>query len=262
MAIREIRGCRAIVTGASSGIGRALVLELCRQGARCIAVARRRERLDELAAEVVTSGGTLETVVGDITLAETRAEALERAKSAFGGLDLLVNNAGAGTLGFFSHASDDLLRRVMEVNFFAPAEFMREAHPLLRAGTNPMVVNIGSVLGHWGLPRMSEYCASKFALRGLSQALRAEFVRDGIDVLLVSPARTTSEFVDNMIDARSENLWPGVTGTSAELVATRTIRAIRLGRHELFPSWSARLLYWVNRLAPWAVERYIARYEH
>ncbi|MBX3411265.1 MAG: SDR family NAD(P)-dependent oxidoreductase [Pirellulales bacterium] len=262
MAIREIRGCRAIITGASSGIGRALVIELCRQGARCVAVARRRERLDELAAEVVTTGGTLEVVVGDITLAEVRRAALERAKSLYGGLDLLVNNAGAGALGFFSHADEQLLRRVMEVNFFAPAEFIREAHPLLRAGTNPMVVNIGSVLGHWSVPRMSEYGASKFALRGLTLALRAEFVRDGIDVLLVSPARTASEFVDNMLESRSENLWPDVTGASAELVAQRTVRAIRLGRHELFPSWSARFLYWINRLAPWAVERYIAHYEH
>lgn len=262
MATREIRGCRALVTGASSGIGRALVVELCRQGARSVAVARRSERLDELVAEVVTSGGTIEAVAGDITQAETRERAIERAKAAFGGLDLLVNNAGAGALGFFSHADEALLRRVMEVNFFAPAELIRAAYALLRTGTNPMVVNVGSVLGHWGVPRMSEYCASKFALRGLSLSLRAEFARDGIDVLLVSPARTASEFVENMLESRSENLWPGVTGTSAEVVAQRTVKAIRRGARELFPSWSARLLYCVHRLAPSVVERYIARYEH
>lgn len=262
MAIRDICGCRALVTGASSGIGRALVLELCRQGARCVVVARRQERLEELVAEVVTSGGTIEMVVGDITAAETRAAALERCQTAFGGLDVLVNNAGAGALGFFSHADETLLRRIMEVNFFAPAELIRAAIPLLRQGTNPLVVNIGSVLGHWGLPRMSEYCASKFALRGLSLSLRAEFVRDQIDVLLVSPGRTSSEFVDSMLEARSENIWPGVSGTSAELVARRTVRAMCRGQRELFPSWSALFLSWVYRLMPSAFERYLARYEH
>src|SRR5204862_1887651 len=112
----------------------------------------------------------------------------------FGGLDALVNNAGIGALGRFDQADEARLRQVMEVNFFAPAEFVREALPHLKAGNRPIVVNIGSVLGHRAVPEKSEYCASKFALHGFSDALRAELAPLGIDVLLVSPSTTTSEF--------------------------------------------------------------------
>ena len=88
----------------------------------------------------------------------------------------------------------------MEVNFFAPAELIRAALPLLRAGRRPLIVNIGSVLGHVAVPHKSEYCASKFALHGLSDALRAELSREGIDLLLVSPSTTESEFADHVVE--------------------------------------------------------------
>jgi short-subunit dehydrogenase len=92
----------------------------------------------------------------------------------------------------------------MEVNFFAPAEFIREALPLLQHGKQPIVMNVSSVLGHRAVPEKSEYCASKFALHGLSDALRAEFVKRGIDVLLVSPSTTASEFFDVADGAASQ----------------------------------------------------------
>src|SRR4051812_36080596 len=127
MATRTIAGCRAIVTGASSGIGRALVVQLVRQGARVLALARRSERLKELAIELSGASGHLEILAGDVTQAEVRRAALECVANTFGGLDLLVNNAGSGAAGKFADASADRLRSVMEVDFFAPAEFIREA---------------------------------------------------------------------------------------------------------------------------------------
>ena len=108
-----------------------------------------------------------------------------------------------------SQAGEERLRRVMEVNFFAPVELIRSAIPLLREGKRPLIVNISSVFGHRAVPRKSEYCASKFALHGFSDALRAELAREGIDVLLVSPSTTQSEFFDMVLEHESPS--PGVT---------------------------------------------------
>jgi short-subunit dehydrogenase len=259
MARRAIAGLRTIVTGASSGIGRALALELVRQGAFVVALARRKERLQELAA-ACEDAGRLRWLAGDVTQKADRLAAIELAKAEFGGLDALVNNAGIGALGRFDQADEERLRRVMEVNFFAPAEFLREALPTLRAASRPIVVNVGSVLGHRAVPDKSEYCASKFALHGLSDALRIELGRDDIDVLLVSPSTTASEFFD--VAAGQARRTPGKRfgAMPAEAVARRIVRAMAAGRREIILPAGGKLLVWLDRLCPplvdWALRRW------
>ncbi len=107
------------------------------------------------------------------------------------------------------------------------------------------------------MPSCSEYCASKFALQGLSESLRAELAEFGIDLLVVSPARTRTEFFEQAINA-PEARWPLLRGIPAETVARRIVRAMRAGRHEVVPSASGKLLLWANRLFPWAVDRALA----
>jgi len=259
MARRSIEGCRGILTGASSGIGRALAVELVRQGARLVVVARRRERLDELAGLLADASGRVEVLAGDVTLSDVRQAAVDRAVSAFGGLDLLVNNAGGGAMGRFDLASTDRLRQVMELNFFVAAELIRTALPLLKAGRKPMVVNVGSILGHRGIPGCAEYCASKFALQGLSESLRAEFAPLGIELLVVSPARTQTEFFEQAIDAEKPP-WSRIRGVSPEVVARRTVKAILRGRHEIVIGPSGKLVVWMNRLVPRVMDGILARY--
>jgi len=121
MARRTIKDARAIVTGASSGIGREIALELSRQGARLVVLARREEKLQRLAEEIRGRGGEAAIVAGDVTDPAVRAAAIETAGRAYGGLDILINNAGIGALGKFSDADPDRLRRIMEVNFFSVA---------------------------------------------------------------------------------------------------------------------------------------------
>jgi short-subunit dehydrogenase len=258
MAKRSLVASRILLTGASSGIGRALALALATSGSRVLAAARRAALLRELAAAAV-GPGQIEIAAGDVTEAAFRAELVRLAQQRLGGLDILINNAGAGALGLFEYADPARLRVVMEVNFFAAAELIRNTLPLLRQGNNPLIVNVGSVLGHRAIPTMAEYCASKFALRGLSESLRAEFARLGIDLLLVSPGSTESQFYDNLVESKGEVLWPGRPRRTAQRVAGDIVRAMRRGRREIIPSHSGRLLVWANRVFPGIVDRVLAR---
>ncbi|MBN2021731.1 MAG: SDR family oxidoreductase [Pirellulales bacterium] len=260
MATRDISGARAIVTGASSGIGRALALELARQGTRLVVTARRDDRLAELAGQIRAAGGQIETVVGDVTDPELRRRLIDRAVSAFGGLDVLINNAGVGAMGRFEDADPDRLRRVMEVNFFAPVELVRLALPLLREGKRPIVVNVSSILGLRGVPYSSEYSASKFALEGFSQSLRTELVRCGIDVLVVSPGTTQTEFFDKVLERTAEPSWPEHTPVAPEAVARQIVLAMRRGRHAIIPYCWGKVFIALERLSPSLMDRIMARY--
>ncbi len=260
MARREIEGKAAIVTGASSGIGRALCVELARQGARVVAAARRADRLRQLADEIAAFGDRVETVAGDVTDPATRQALLDAAESRFGGLAILVNNAGIGALGRFEDADPARLRRIMEVNFFALVEMTRLALPLLKRAEKPIVVNVGSILGHRAVPFSSEYCASKFAVRGFSESLRIELVRHGIDVLLVSPGSTETEFSDHVLQRTENANWPKHGLVSAEHVARKTVQAIRRGSREIIPSGWGRLVCFLNRLSPRLMDRLLSRY--
>lgn len=252
-------GAIVILTGVSSGIGKELCRLLVQRGAIVVANARRQDRLNELQQELANAaanrsgvaGGRLHTVAGDITESAVRAELVARAEQlGRGRLDLLVNNAGVGALGPFQQASESRLRRVMEVNFFAPVELTRAALPLLQQGRLPVLCNIGSVLGHRAVPNKSEYCASKFALHGWSDALRAELRPSGIQVTLVSPSTTRSEFFDAVIDtpqgstSRSLGSWP------PERVARATLAAIAARRSEVILSLPGKALVYADRIAP------------
>ncbi|MHB8974010.1 MAG: SDR family NAD(P)-dependent oxidoreductase [Pirellulaceae bacterium] len=260
MSTRPIAGAHVLVTGASSGIGQALARNLLRQGAHVLATARREDRLHELAASCTDNPARLICLAGDITDASLRDRLMRAVHETWGRLDILVNNAGVGAIGPFSRAPADRLRRVMEVNFFAPAELTRIALPMLRAGQRPLIVNIGSVLGHRAVPHKSEYCASKFALHGLSDSLRAELAGEGIDLLLVSPSTTRSEFTDHVLGANPRPARWQFGSLSAEQVAARAIHAMRRGRHEVILSPGGKLLVWLDRLSPPLLNRLIARF--
>ena len=185
---------------------------------------------------------------------------LGAAQENFGGLDILINNAGIGAMGRFDEATEDRMREIFEVNFFAVCEFIRESLPLLKAGHEPVIVNLSSVLGHRAVPLKSEYCASKFAIHGFSDAIRAEFSQDGIDLLLVSPSTTDSEFFDAAIDDSTKRDWKKGGAMSPEVVASRTLRAIKKRRHEIILTFGGRILVWLDRMIPGIANRIIAKF--
>jgi short-subunit dehydrogenase len=257
---RAITNARAIVTGASSGIGHETALELARHGAGVVIVARREDRLRRLAEQISALGRAVEPIVGDMTDPQTRQLAIDAARAKLGGLDILVNNAGVGALGPFADASVQRVRQVMEINFFALVEMTRLALPLLKQGTKPIIVNVSSIVGHRGVPNRSEYSASKFAVQGFSEAIRAELAGRGIDVLVVSPGPTETEFFDREIERTTDAKWPTHTQVPVAAVARQIVRAIAAGRHEIIPYRWGRVLCWLNRLSPRLVDRLMARY--
>lgn len=257
---RQIKDSRAIVTGASSGIGHALALEMARQGAKLIVTARREDRLQSLVEKIHADGGTVHTVPGDITSDALRQKLIDTAKAEYGGLDILVNNAGAGAEGLFVDADPNRVRTIMEINFFAPVELIRLAIPHLREGNRPMIVNVSSIVGLRGTPYNSEYTASKFAIQGFGESLRAELSKQKIDLLSVCPGTTETEFFDSVLEKTGKPNWPEHKPVSAAAVARAMVLAMRQGRHTIVPYAYGKLLWWLNRLSPALVDRIMARY--
>jgi short-subunit dehydrogenase len=260
MAKRRLTNRRALVTGASSGIGRALTIELARRGVDLVLVARREDRLAEVAQEVSQLGRRAICIAGDVTDPSTRQRALTAASEQLGGLDILVNNAGVAAHGRFADADPNRVRPIMEVNFFAPVEFIREALPLLRNGVQPIVINVGSILGRRGSPHKSEYSASKFAIHGFSEAVRPELARLGIDVLVVAAGPTETEHFDVLLEGSAELPWGNPPRQPADAVAGAIVRGIERGRHEIVTGWRGRLLLLLNRLSPRLVDRVMQRF--
>ncbi|HEV3119540.1 MAG TPA: SDR family oxidoreductase [Gemmataceae bacterium] len=259
MSRRPIAGARLLITGASQGIGRALAEAAALQGAKVLAAARSDRLLDKLAREVRGRGGVLEVVHADVTEDADRERMVAAAQQAFGGLDVLINNAGIGATGHFVEASAARLRKIMEVNFFGVTETTRACLPLLRRGNRPAIVNISSIAGKRGIPARSEYSASKFALQGFSEALRAELAKDGIDVLVVCPGLTQTNFSQNMLEQKARLQFDHMRGMTAEAVAVATLHALTRGRAEICLTFPGKVLVFVSRFFPRLADRIAAR---
>src|SRR5262245_18677811 len=259
MSRRRIAGSRILITGASQGIGRALAEAAALRGAKVLAAARSQELLRELAERVRARAAALETVQADVTTPTDRQRMVEAAQCHFGGLDVLINNAGIGATGHFVEAAPERLRQIMEVNFFGLTETTRACLPLLRQGHRPAVVNISSIAAKRGIPARSEYSASKFAVQGFSEALRAELAKDGIDVLVVSPGLTQTNFSKNMIEQKARLPMDHLRGMTAAAVADATLRAIELGRPETVLTFQGKLLTLVSRFLPRLADRIAAK---
>jgi short-subunit dehydrogenase len=240
-----------LITGASAGIGRAAALAYAAQGAHVVLAARREEPLQEAAREVQAQGVRTLTVRCDITQAADVERLMRETEAAFGGLDILINNAGVGLFGPVEGFSEEQLRQVFEVNFFAMVRVTRAALPLLRRRPGGQIVNISSVLGHRGLPLLGGYCAAKAAVNALTDSLRAELASEGISVLLVSPGFTETEFRKTRLHAEGwKQTPPPLKLMAADEVAAAMVRASRRHYRRTVLTLPGRVMVLVSRLAP------------
>lgn len=256
---RTLSGMRAMLTGASGGIGRATAAALAGAGVRLALAARNAESLQELKKTLGSGVFDVIVVPTDLTQPADRARLVEETVRAFGGLDLLINNAGVGSWGHFSSSTPEILRQVMEVNFFAPIELTRLAIPHLMNGRQPAVVNVASMCGRKGMPAWPEYSASKFALVGMAEAWRGEFARFDVDVLTIVPGMTDSGFQNNWLRTDGKASLKFEEGMKPDDVAAGIVEAIRNNRTEVVLGSEARRLLRFNRYFPKLTNWLIAR---
>jgi short-subunit dehydrogenase len=252
---RELAGLRVLVTGASQGIGRAIAELAVRKGMRVLAAARKQDLLNQLADAVRKNGHQIEVVVADVATPEGREAMVRAAKDKFGGLDVLINNAGIGATGHFADSSSDVLRSIMETNFFGTVETTRAVLPLLKAGRTPAVLNVSSILSRRAIPGRSLYCASKFAVEGWTQAIRAEFARFDIDVITVNPGLTQTNFSQNMLEKNARQSLDHMRGMTSEQVAEATLAALAGGKKTVNLTLKGKALLFAARFMPGLVDR-------
>jgi short-subunit dehydrogenase len=252
---RELKDKVVLLTGASRGIGRRVADRLVMKGAKVGLVARSADALKRAEAELTAAGGDAIALPADLTVPADRGRVVAAVVERFGGLDVLINGAGVAAYGPFATGTEEVLRTIMEVNFFAAVEMIRLCQPHLfrsaTAGRKPAVLNLTSVVGRIGTPGVSEHSASKFALVGLTEALRAEFVRYGIDVLMVHPGLVQSDDLEQHL-LRDEPMlkFDFRRATPPEVVADGLVAALEAGARE---KAIGRLAWWAcfgKRMAP------------
>ncbi|HEU5116064.1 MAG TPA: SDR family NAD(P)-dependent oxidoreductase [Isosphaeraceae bacterium] len=261
---RRFNDARCLITGASSGLGRVLTQQLAQAGAQIVATGRSQERLEALVRDLEASGvpsGRVTTFAADITDDADRHRLIEAVSERFdGALDLVVQSAGVGAYGRFMSHEPSVLRQIFEINFFALAELTREVYPLLKAGKDPSMLIIGSIIARRGLPGRSEYSASKHAVAGFIEAIRAEWTRDGIHVLMVNPGFTQTEFERNLLVDTAVYKVADRRTMSADEVARRTLKALSQSKNERTFSLQGRMLLLFNRLVPRFVDWGLGRW--
>jgi len=249
----RLDGKVALVTGASSGIGAALVRELSAQGARVVMLARRAERIASLAEELGAAQGRAMAIPADVTRDGELERAVAAALERFGRLDLVVANAGFGVAGPFARLTLDDYRRQLETNVFGVLRTAWAALPALRASRGTLVL-MGSVAGHVSAPFTSAYSMSKYAVRALAEALRGELWADGVATVLVSPGFVESEIrrVDNQGRLRegARDAIPPWLRLRADAAARRIVGAAVRRKREVVITAHGKLLVMLSRLAP------------
>ena len=244
------------MTGASSGIGRAFAVELAAAGTELVVVARRADRLDQLATEIVEAGGPKpEVLVADLAESDQRAAVEGRLGDRSRPVDLLVNNAGFGTRGFFADLPVETEEAEIRVNVLAPVSLARAALPGMVERRRGGILNVSSMAGLQPLPGWATYAATKAFLTTFSQSLHEEVRSHGVSVLALMPAFTRTEFHDHASMARSS--IPGPFWMTPEDVVRSALGALDRNRAVHVPGLPNRGVAMLSRLAPWAVSRRI-----
>lgn len=250
----ELNGKTVLLTGASGGIGRDLAEELARAGARLILTGRNEAALKMVHAALGGEGHRL--YVADLAEPEQFDGLVQYARQAH--VDILINNAGVGGLALVGEIDPGQISRQIEINLGTPIRLCNALLPALKQRPEAMVVNIGSILGSIGLAGSSCYCASKFGLRGFSEALRRELADSSVRVIYFAPRATATSFNDHGTQALNQDLGNQVD--SPRLVARQLIGVLRkpgIANHYL--GWPEKLFVRINSVLPGLVDQAVKK---
>ena len=244
----------ALVTGASSGIGRAIAVQLAADGSDLILVARRRDRLEEVAGELRAAHGVhVDVLPADVTDHDQLAHVEDRLRTGHHPVDLLVNNAGRGGQGRFAEVDVDLHDTLIRLNVVAPVRLTHAALQQMVPRRFGGVLNVSSIAGLQPLPNVATYGSTKAYLTTFSHAVHEEVRRQGVTVTNLLPGFTRTEFHETAAISRS--VVPSFAWMSAEAVARGGLDAVAAGRAECVPGLGYRLLSALSTVTPKGVSR-------
>lgn len=249
-----------LITGGTSGIGRACALEFGRTGARIVITGRDEARLADTASKLVAAGIEHRTVQGDVGVLTDATRAVTDTISAFGRLDVLINNAGLSMRAKFADVDVKVLEQLMQTNFFGTVYTTKAALPYLLANKGT-IVGVSSIAGYRGLPGRTGYSASKFAMNGFLEALRTELLPQGINVLTAAPGFTASNIRHTALlaNGQHQNDTPRNEGKmmTSEEVAQHLRRAVEKRQRDFVLTGEGKLVVFLNKWLPGLVDKLV-----
>jgi short-subunit dehydrogenase len=259
----DIAQSRIVLTGASEGIGRALVLQLAAARAQLVLAARDATRLESVAAECRSRGATVHVVPTDVADTSASQRLIDRSVELLGGIDVLILNAGITMWSRFDALEDiAVLERIMRVNYYGPAVQIQRALPALKQSRG-LIVAVASLAGLTGVPERSGYAASKHALIGFCDSLRIELAGSGVDISMIAPDFVVSEIHRRAVGADGRALGASPMQESrimtADECATRIVRAIEKRERLVVMSLRGHVGRWLKLVAPAWVDSLAAR---
>jgi short-subunit dehydrogenase len=242
-----------VITGASSGIGLALVHECSARGAKVVMAARNLEKLQELSAELSNSGHENLVVQADVSKEDDCKKIMDEAVKKFGTINILINNAGISMRALFAELDLSVVKRVMDVNFWGTVYCTKYAYPYLLQNKGSLV-GVSSIAGYKGLPGRTGYSSSKFAINGFLEVLRIENLKTGLHVLTACPGFTASNIRNTALTAdgsvQGESPRDEDKMMTAEVVAVHIANAIQKRKREIILTTMGKLTVLLNKLFP------------
>ena len=246
-----------IVTGASSGIGRATALEFARNGSRVVIAARSADRLATLEKEIADIGAEVLACVTDVSREDDCRQMVEATTARFGTVDILINNAGISMRALFDEVDISVLKRLMDVNFWGTVYCTKYALPYI-VRNRGSIVGVSSTAGFHGLPGRTGYSASKFAMHGFLETLRIENLKKKLHVMIIAPGFTSSEIRRNALlaDGTPQGNSPREEKKlrSPEFVAHWVLKGIRKKKRNKIMTWAGRFTALLQRIIPAVVD--------
>jgi short-subunit dehydrogenase len=248
---------RILITGAGGGIGKELCIELARHDVRLGLLDRNQESGERLRTALTDSPDKVLAIQADITRGEDRERAINKMIQTWGGIDMLINLAGVMDFARFDAEDPGTIQRILQVNVEAPLQLTRGVLPQMVERGQGRIVNVGSMFGSIGFPCFAAYSASKFAMRGFSQALRRELAGSGVGVTYVSPRAVKTPFNPPVVHRMAELGMMHMD--EPRRVAQQIVRAVEKEKDEAYLGFPESLFARINAVLPSIVSRAIAK---
>ena len=249
-----------LITGASSGIGRALAFAFGRGGASIVICARNDSALQAVSQELQQAGITVLALTADVSVEEDVKQLIEQTIAHFGRLDILINNAGISMRSMLIDTDPAVIQKVMDINFMGTVYATRYALPYIQAAKGS-IVGISSIAGYRGLPVRSGYSASKFAMNGFLEAVRTELLHTGVHVLTACPGFTASNIRVSALDAhgeaKGETMRDESSMMSADECADHILRAVTNRKRELILTTQGKFTVFLNKWLPSLMDKLV-----